>query len=306
VRRLLAVIGAVGMVAAAFAVRAALDDDAEGGPDTADDRVLVVCDADLRVACDALGEDVEVRMEDAAVTSAAFVAGDLDEVDGWVTTAAWRELTDSRTERSLGEATVLASSRVVLAVDADRAGAVRSLCEGAAVWRCVGDNAEQDWEGLGGDPRWGPLRTGLPDADTATGLSVLASVAAGYFDGTDFAANDFGDLRAWLSRLADPSSPGDRSLLRTLVRVRGTYTAGGLLEAAAGDRPELEVLEAAPPVDATVVLVDLPGGDTVPGTDRAREALVAAGWDTGDGEPASLLKPGVMAALHNLWKDITS
>jgi hypothetical protein len=306
VRRLLAVIGAVGMVAAAFVVRNALDDDADEGPDTGDDQVLVVCDVDLESACDAFGDGVEVRVEAAVDTSAALVAGELDGVDGWVTTAAWRELTESRADRAVGEATALASSPVVLAVDADRVEALRDLCGDAAVWRCVGDNAERSWESLGGEARWGPLRTGLPDPDTAIGLSVLASAAAGYFDGTDFAANDFGDLRGWLSRLADASGSGDPDLLRKLVRVRGTYTAGGLPEADAADRAELAVLDASPTVAVTAVLIDPAGGDPVPDAGRLRDALVAEGWDTGDGEPASLLKPGVMAALHTLWKDITS
>jgi hypothetical protein len=306
VRRLLAVIGAVGMVAAALVVRGALDDDPGEGPDTGDDQVLVVCDVDLEDACGAFGDDVEVRVETAAETSAALVAGELDDIDGWVTSGAWRELTESRADRSLGESAVLASSPVVLAVDADRVDALRDLCGDTAVWRCVGDDAGQAWGSLGGDARWGPLRTGLPDPDTAIGLSVLASIAAGYFDGTEFAANDFADLQSWLSRLADASGTGDRDLLRKLVRVRGTYTAGGLTEADAADRAELAVLEAAPEVDATVVLVDLAGGDTVPDPGRVRDALVAEGWDTGAGEPTSLLKPGVMAALHTLWKDITS
>ena len=304
-RRLLAVIGAVGMVAAALALRQAMDDDADDDGDAGGEEVVVVCDPDLRAACDALGDDVEVRIEDAADTSAALVAGDADGVDGWLTSAAWLEITQDRADASLGEATVLASSPVVLAADADRADAVATLCQDQPVWRCVGDAAERTWESLDGDPRWGSLRTGLPDADTAVGLSVLASAAAGYFDGTDFAANDFADLRGWLSRLADASAPGDRNLLRTLVRVRGTYSAGGLVEAEVRGHRELSTLAASPTVDAVVVLVDVAGGGDLPDPRAPRDGLVGAGWDTGDGEPASLLKPGVMAALHTLWKDIT-
>jgi len=135
---------------------------------------------------------------------------------------------------------------------------------------------------------------------------VLASVAAGFFDGTDFAANDFGELQGWLSRLADASAPGDRDLLRNLVRARGTYSAGGLTEATASGRRELAVLPTEPVVEAVAVVVDLPGGDDLPDLDPAREALRAAGWAAGDGVPDTLLKPGVMAALHSLWKDTSS
>jgi len=129
VRRLLAVIGALGMVAAALAARQAIEGDEEA--DTGDEQIVVVCDADLARACDAL-EGVEVRREDSAVTSAAIDGGDLDDVDAWVTSAAWLEVTESRAERSIGEAVVLAGSPVVLAADAVRADALQALCGGTA------------------------------------------------------------------------------------------------------------------------------------------------------------------------------
>jgi hypothetical protein len=308
VRRVLAVLGAVGMVVAAIVVRQAIDDEDDTGSDgpAGDEQVVVVCDPDLLDACRALGDQVQVLVEDSATASAAIVADDLAGVDGWVTSAAWLEVTENRADGDVGEAVVLAASPVVLAAVADRAEALTVLCAGAPAWRCVGDEAGQAWDTLGGDALWGSLRTGLPDADTAVGLSVLASVAAGFFDGTDFAANDFDDLRSWLSTLAEASAPGDRDLVRTLVRVGGTYSAGGLVEAQASDRPELRILAAEPSVDAVAVLVDLPGGDAIPAVSSARDALAATGWDTGEGEPRPLLKPGVMAALHTLWKDVTS
>ncbi|MGK2947711.1 MAG: hypothetical protein ACSLFP_03995 [Acidimicrobiales bacterium] len=308
-RRLLAILGATAMVVAAVVVRSVvLDDDGSGGGGdrpSGDDRLVVVCDPDLRAACDALGDDAEVTTRDSADVAAELVAGSLEGVDAWVTSAAWLEVVAARAEEPVGDATVLASSDVVLAVDASRAGALADTCGSEAAWRCVGDRAEQPWADLGGDPRWGPLRTGLPDADTAVGLTVAASVATGYFGNTDFAANDFSTLRGWAADLASPSDGGDRNLLTTLVRVRGTYTAGGLVAAQAG-RTELEALPTEPVVAAVAVVVDLPGGDDLPELGPMRDALVAAGWEAGDGDPATLLKPGVMAALHTLWKDITS
>lgn len=309
-RRLLAILGATAMVVAAVVVRSAVfDDDGGGGGGgdrpRGDDRLVVVCDPDLRVACDALGGDAEVTTRDSADVAADLAAGSLEGVDAWVTSAAWLEVVGSRAEEPVGDAEVLASSDVVLAVDATRAGALADTCAGERAWRCVGDRAEQPWADLGGDARWGPLRTGLPDADTAVGLTVAASVANGYFGDADFAANDFSSLRGWAADLAAPSDGGDRNLLTTLVRVRGTYTAGGLVAAQAG-RTEIEALPAEPVVAAVAVVVDLPGGDDLPDAAPMRDALVAAGWEAGDGEPAALLKPGVMAALHTLWKDITS
>ncbi len=302
-------LGAVAMVAIAVVVRSALDgggDDPDVDP--GDDEVVLVCDPDLRAACNALGDDVVVRVEDSAATAAALVDGSLTDVDGWVTSAAWLEVARSRTEavEDAGTVEVLASSEVAVAVDEDRADAVADHCAGASIWRCLGDSAGRPWSDLGGDARWGPLRTGLPDADTAVGLSVAASVAAGFFGDAEFAANDFTELRPWLADLAAPSAAGDRNLLTSLVRVRGTYTAGGLVVADAEGRDELITFTPAPPVAAVAVLVDLPGGDDLAVAGPLREALTAADWDAGGGEPDDLFKPGVLAALHTLWKDTTS
>ncbi|MGH9273057.1 MAG: hypothetical protein ACRDZU_00295, partial [Acidimicrobiales bacterium] len=61
-----------------------------------------------------------------------------------------------------------------------------------------------------------------------------------------------------------------------------------------------------PGIGITVVLVALPGGDRLPSGGPIRDALVAAGWlaTSGDASPPTL-KPGVMAALHTLWTEVT-
>lgn len=305
---MLAVIGAVLIVAAAMAGRSMLDDDdarESSGGGGGDGAVIVVCDPDLRGACEALGDDVVVRVEDSSTTAAALAAGDLDDVDGWVTSSAWLEVARSRAPESVGEAEALASAPVVLASDPERADAIVDLCGGEPVWRCVTDAAERSWADIGGPPTWGPLRTGLPDADTALGLAVLGSVAVGFFGDADFAANDFTDLRGALAKLADASEGGDRNLLTTLVRRRGTYSAGGFPEPTVAGRTDVAVLPAEPVVDATAVLVDLSGGDDDADPQRPRNVLVDAGWRPQTGEPSAILKPGVMAALHTLWTETT-
>ena len=305
-RRVLAVIGAVLIVVGALAVRSMIegdDDDPSGGD--GDGSLVVVCDTDLLGACEGFGAGVDVRIEDSAVTAAALVSGELDTVDGWVTTSAWLEVVRSRAAESVGAAEALAGAPVVIASDLDRAEAIEELCGDDPLWRCVTDAAERSWADLGGEATWGPMRTGLPDADTALGLSVLSSVAVGYFGHADFAANDFTELRGALAKLVDASSPGDRNLLTTLVRRRGTYTAGGFTEPAVGGRTDVAVLPAEPVVDAVAVLVDLTGGDDDADPQRVRNVLVDAGWRPMTDEPSATLKPGVMAALHTLWTETT-
>ena len=209
----------------------------------------------------------------------------------------------------MAASSLIATSPVIVAIDPNRAPAVTALCDDGPLWGCLGGNAGQEWGNLGsgGDARWGAFKTGLPSADAAIGLSVLASVASGFFGSTDFASNDFdsGDFRSWLGNLADPSGTGERSPIGTLVTRRGMYTAVGDVAAAVGDR-SVGVLMPQPAVNATVVLVALPGGDRLPGATPIRDALVAAGWTAASGDaPPPTLKAGVMAALHTLWTEVT-
>ena len=60
-----------------------------------------------------------------------------------------------------------------------------------------------------------------------------------------------------------------------------------------------------PAVAATIAIVGLGDGD-LPDSAPVRDALTDAGWATATADDlAPTLKPGVMAALHNLWKAVT-
>ena len=147
----------------------------------------------------------------------------------------------------------------------------------------------------------------MPDARSAVGLSVLASAASGFFGNTDFAANDFepGGLPAWLDLLAAPARAGERDPVGTLVTTRGKYTSVGDIAASVRAR-QVEVLEPAPIVVATVVLIPLRHGDDLPDPAPLRGALVAAGWEASQPDvPSPTLKPGVLAALLTLWLEVT-
>ena len=307
-KRVLAAVGAVALVLAALAVRSAWSsDDGPGGGRDEDGAPVLICDPDLADACGEL-DGVVVQVRDSAEASDAIVAGELEEGQAWVTTSAWTELTASRLDtsgRALGEVERLATSEVVVATIATRAPVLADACADMALWRCLGDAAGRPWTDIGGLDAWGAVEVGLPDADTATGLPVLASVTVGHFGGSDFAANDFTGFDAWLARLAEPSGTGDRDLLTTLVRVRGTYDAGGVLLHEAAPRIEVVVLDAQPSVPAEVVLAGLDGERFPSGSaEQLRAALVAEGWSEAAGPPAPLLGRGVMGALHALWKDV--
>jgi hypothetical protein len=309
VKRLVAVLVAVGMVVAAVVIRDAIDDESGGGGGS-DGELVVICASDMLPACDGL-EGVEVIYQ-AAATTARFIAEgspQVDGVDGWVTTSAWLEVVEARAPGVLPDAgALLATSPAVVAVEPARRAAVQALCEGTDLWRCLGDHAGEPWAelGSGGQPGWGPLRTGLPDANTSSGLPVIASVAAGFFGSTDYARNDFEleDFGTWLGRLAEPSGDGHPDPIHILATVQGQYTAVGDRAASVYER-DVEVLQPEPSVEISAVVVPL-GGDDLPGLAPLRAGLEEWGWIPADGAlPGPTLKPGVMAALHTLWMEVT-
>jgi hypothetical protein len=312
-QRVLAVLGAVVIVLVAIVVRSAIDDesddDGSGPGEGGDGRVELICAYDLRPACDAL-DGVEVTYQSAATTAEHLADGSpqVDGVDGWVTTSAWLEVLESRSPGALGEGTLLATSPAVVAVDPDRTEAVRTLCAGTALWRCLGDRAGIRWGELGsGSATWGALKTGLPDADSSSGLAVLASVAAGFFGSTEFVSNDFepSGLASWLARLAAPSDGGEDDPIWILATVQGKYTAVGDRAASVLERG-VDTLDPVPAIEISVVVAPLPGGDDLPDPQPIRDGLVDFGWTSASGPaPAPTLKPGVMAALHTLWTEVT-
>lgn len=310
---MLAVLGAVAMVTAAVLVRGAIDDDGGGGSGN-DGEAVVVCAADLIDACRALGGGVEVRAQAAADTAAAVADSSLGgDVDAWITTTAWVEVVDSRAPGALGESEALAVSPVVVATAPNRFEAVDGLCGAEDIWACLGARAGQDWGELGdrSHPEWRELKVGLTDPDSAVGLSVLASASAGFFGNADFAANEptFAEFEGWLTNLAEPSSDGDPDPSRTLATRPGTYSAAGAVGAVADrfDGRGVRSIEPGTSVSTTVVIVGLDGGDSRPDASEVRDALVDAGWSRASEEDlAPTLKPGVMAALHTLWRDVTS
>jgi hypothetical protein len=314
VRRVLAVLAAVGMVVAAVLVRDALDDDDDGGDGEGDGATVVVCATDLADACDALGSDAEVRVEAAAVTAAALADGTLaEDVDAWITSTAWLEVVESRAPGALDATRSIARSPATVATAPGRYEAINDLCAGDDVWQCLGASAGTDWGDLGdgSNAQWRELKVGLTDPDLALGLPVLASAAAGFFGTTDFVVNDprFGEFEAWLANLAEPSAAGDPNPALTLATRPGTYSAAGAVGAAAAplDGRGVDSIDPDVPVAATIVITEVSGGDGTPSTDAVRDALEDDGWArASDDDLAPTLKPGVMAALHSLWRAVTS
>jgi hypothetical protein len=245
---------------------------------------------------------------------AALATGDVaDDVDAWITSTAWLEVTDSRAPGALDEPRAVATSPTTMATAPGRHDAIVELCASEDVWQCLGGHAGTPWADLGDGSHatWGELKVGVTDPELARGLPVLASAAAGFFGTTEFATNDpaFSDFEAWLSTLAQPSRAGDNGPALKLATQPGTYSAAGDVDAIVQRLGARGVgsLDPEVAVSATVAIVELAGGDGLPDTDSVRDALEAVGWArASEADLAPTLKPGVMAALHSLWRDVTS
>lgn len=330
-KRLLALLAAVGMVVGAILIRQARDergDDASDGSGSGRDAVSLVCSTELRPACETLEADVdgiEVRIEapgrtaDRLVDPEARAAG----FDLWLVDAAWPGIVaDNRrvanlSGRVLADASdVLARSPALLMVRSNQRDRVAGLCEDGITWTCVGDPSNR-------------VTVGLEPPDDG-GLAVLAGAVADHLDTAAYAANDFedGGFDRWFGGLTDLKDVrlGGRSALAAGVTQQGRFDVVGALEATAATVPRgLEVYEPIypdPVVTSDVVLVPAARGavedaaaalDRLGGAERLRDLLAGHGWRTGPAPLADLPaapelpprpgtpKAGVLQVLRDRW-----
>jgi hypothetical protein len=226
----------------------------------------------------------------------------------------------------------VARSPLVLVGWNERMEALTADC-GAIDWKCVGDRAGDRWDSIGGSASWGSVEPGLDDVETdATALLIGGQAATDYFDGADFASNDFdgSGFRDWWDDLLEavPNFPamGGTVLDQMLAAGPSSYDIVGATEAHAvptvqGSRDSDRVTVSYPSQVATADVVLAPvvesaGGRTLADLaddERLTAALLAAGWRVDGAElppdvatdvelPADngLPRPGVLEALREL------
>lgn len=336
VRRLLAVLVAVGLVFAAVQVRARLFPEASAPAAAADLRV--VCVRELAPVCDAITSDTPPVVEDAATTVERFAEGDPG-VDVWLTLVPWPELAAAgREQGGLPEVAstsspVLARSPAVVVARRDRLRVLEPTCDdGRLTWRCVADAAGTSWADLDGDPTWGRVKVGLDRPErSAEGLLSLSQATSDFFDGEEWTSRSLSstDYFSWLSELgaAVEQAAGQTPLERMLLTGGAEYEFAGALEATA-----VPLLRSAPQragqlvvrgvgqvVTADVVVVGY-GQAGSPAVEAAAAqvggALVDAGWRAGAAQPPSespvpalpddngLPSPAALEALRQLWIEV--
>ncbi len=309
-RRLLAVLVAVGLVLAAALIRERLFS-GDTGTATAE-QVRVVCVEELASVCDTLRtQDSVDAIEDAATTVERFALPDPG-VDVWITFDPWPELAAAaRARQGLPEldsmsSDVLARSPVLLAARADRLAALEPACPGGELtWRCIGDRAGAPWEDIGGQAAWGDVKVSFNrPAVTAEGLLTLAQVTSGYFDGSFTSRSlEAPDYFAWLSDLAGEvgGTGGQAPLERMLLTGGADVEFTGVLEGTAlpllrsapqrGEQIELRALDPGVTADVRVIGYGEAGQRAVADVaERLTAPLADAGWRTADGPAPSELE----------------
>ncbi len=326
-RRVLAVLGAVLMVAVALLVRSAIDsgDDGGSGGGGGDDAApQLLCAEELAEVCQTLADDglAEVTIEPVGTTVDRLGEVDADlEADAWLTLDPFPQQVNDRRQLATGNplfADPLASgfsTGLALVAQDDRGAALEADCA-AVGWACVGDAAGEPWADHGGETTWGPVKPGYDAPDTsATGLLVIAQAMADHLEDPGFAGQDI-DAR-WLGDLEDavPTRTAGSSLLKLAQQGGAAFGAVGALEADAeavsetAQGEDLSIFYPDPMFRASAVLAPGRGGDEdlldalddLVTSDELAEAFADAGWDNvTDGVP--LPSAGVLDALRSAWE----
>ncbi len=326
-RRLLALVVAIGLVGGAVVVRGRLDrgeplltTDGSGGEATsAADGLTIVCARELAAACDGVEATVEVL---GAREAAQSLAEGTLEADAWLAPAPWPDIAQVLGEGAeVGEPTVLARTPLVVVGFADSLAGLAADCgEDPPTWRCLGERSGLPRRDLG-IPANGDLAVAHADPGRSdTGLLVLGVAVARFFGRTDLATFDLDDpdFAAWFDRLEDAAPPPSPSPVRDL-RTQGLpfadVVATTAAEAAAATT-DARFSSVQTGGQLAAVLVGLGGADPAPLAEPLREGLASLGWEPvrgGGGTPAGSDVPddddlpgaGFLLALEERWEEVT-
>ncbi|UDY35734.1 hypothetical protein [Dermatobacter hominis] len=332
-KRFLAVLAAVAMVGGAWWIRQHVIDGDDGGG--VGERVRLRCGTELRAVCQRLADEdgsITISVEDEGTTADQLAApGATANFDAWLAAGPWAAIVaDDRRQADvdddvLGPPTkVLARSPVTLVGPADRMQALGAHCGGTVTWACIGDASGQPWAAIGGQPTWGPFRSGLAPPDTGAGLVALSQAVSSHVGTAAWDRLDLEESSPWLGQLVG-AAVVDRDPLSVLLTRPGTMSVVGPLEqqsgpelAAAAVRDRYALLYPEPMVTADVTLTAPAGRDAADaldriGPDRLAEALAAEGWrvpgqQTADGvdgpalpDGPGLPSAGALQALRDEW-----
>lgn len=294
-RRVLALLVAVGLVVGAVFVRRAIDDDNDKsskgtGSDSAS--AEVICATELGDACREAtidGGPLEgrtVTVEDPGVTAARLSTERSAADVAWLVPSVWVDVVAAnRKEAQFGAlprtSKPLAAASLVAVAPRDRADVLTTKCEKDNGWAttCIADAAGGLWSAIGGQPTWGRVEVGLGPRTTTGWLLAVTSAVAGRtgragFDTTDL---DFDDgFTYWFQQFNAARANPDP--VATMVSAPGIYGVAYDLRLGSvklAEQRGFTIAQPEPPQTAQVVLVGGDGIDTAP----LSKALQQQGWN---------------------------
>lgn len=292
-QRLLAIAGAVALVAVAVVLRGTVLDDGGGGSGGGGGggAPRVACAPDLAAVCAALADTGAIAREPITLDLDGATEPP-DELDGWITWDGAAGVADLDAPDTWQDPVAVAGSPLAIARRSGPAPELPAGCTAAALtWRCVVDSA------LGG------AAVGVGTGTTAESLVRLNPLAGALIptDG-DVTDIDAADLRAVVTSPADPQDlfPTQLVTLRTKLGAL-TWLVGPQAALEAAD--DLVVVRpTGSPVLASVVLAATRTGDVGRLADQLQEggpaaALRDAGVEPGAGRLS--LDPGELYAVRD-------
>jgi hypothetical protein len=291
--RVLALIGAVCLIAAAILARAVLTDDDDDGGDSGDGdggaELVVACIPELADACEEIDRDMDLSIEDPAVTIERLAAG--EEIDAWVTLDPWPEM--ARFTVRDGQLDV-----VEPVAEQELATVVRSgfadECDAPPTWSCLQDANGRQAVLQPPDSALGALATGAATADvfeavTGTRQFAAQDIVAGGVADAYLQDYEFGrDPLAEMLQLG-PAGPKATIALAAVAtaRIEGSREDGNL------------VVEQVRSEARVAVVVAGPRADRVAGEPGFTDTLVSLGWRlAADAATTGLPNAGVLVALQ--------
>lgn len=226
--RVLAVLGAVALVAVAVLVRSALsgdDDGGGGGGGSSADRPVAACTAELADVCEALA-DAGAIAADPPTLELADAAQPPEGVDAWITWSPAPALAgfdaDPQDPSAVWpEVAALASEPLAVALVP---GPASEACGADPTWACLAEAAA----GSSG------LRIGVGRPSTAEGIARLSPLARALAEDDDASTLDVGALDALLEGPVN-GQEAVAAGIRTLITTRGELDAVVGLERALAD-----------------------------------------------------------------------
>lgn len=329
-RRALAVVAAVVLVALGFVVRSwRAGDIGPQPPPPVAAPATVVCATELAAVCaqvKAAHPELTIIPEDAGRTYTTVTGGNFDattsKIDAWLAPSPWATMADQTRQRNGAPAVfapnprIVARSPLVMVIWNDRAESLRARC-GDVTWKCVGEVAGTPWSSVDGNAgvRPGDVRPGLvPPANNGIGLLVAGQAASSWFGRTDFASQDYDDdgFRRWLDQISEAAASsgagtGGRTPLDQMLSLgQATFDLAGTTEAAATgpvrggrDKDRLSILYPSPSATADLVLTPFTSSTQAErlaelfASASTADLLVAAGWRVADHDPPADVPAGV-------------